>query len=100
MRNGAPQISVVVPVRNAEQTLPALLASLARQDCDEPFEVIVADDASTDGSVAVALDFGQELPLVVCESPTHRGIGGARNTGAARSSASALAFCDADDVVH
>ncbi len=95
-----PDISVVVPVRNAESTLPALLTSLAEQDCDESYEVIVSVDASTDGSVAVARDFARELPLVIRETGRHRGSGPARNVGVEQASAAIVAFCDADDVVH
>ena len=51
-------VSVVIAVHNAETTLPALLTSLAGQNCDERYEVIVADDASTDASVSVAMKVG------------------------------------------
>ena len=93
-------ISVVVPVHNAEATLPDLLASLAGQDCDEPYEVILSDDASTDGSASVASEFARQLPIVVCGGATRRGAAAACNTGVARASGRILAFCDADDVVH
>ena len=97
---GPPDVSVVVAVHNAATTLPALLASLAGQDCDERYEVILADDASTDGSVAVAGRFARQFPVVICRAGERRGPGAARNAGAARASAAVLAFCDADDIVH
>jgi glycosyltransferase involved in cell wall biosynthesis len=93
-----PRISVVVPVHNAERTLPALLESLATQDIAEPFEVVVSDDASTDRSVAVARGFAGDLPLIVRESPARAGPGPAMNAGAARATTPVLAFCGADDV--
>jgi mycofactocin glycosyltransferase len=93
-------VSVVVAVRNCEHTLPALLASLAQQDCVERYEVIVVDDASTDDSLAVARDFARHLPVVICEMPRQRGPGAARNAGVERSRAAILAFCDGDDIVH
>lgn len=95
-----PQVSVVVAVHNAAATLPALLASLAGQDCDERYEVILADDASTDASVAVARRFARRLSVVICEAGERRGPGAARNAGVARASSAVLAFCDADDIVH
>jgi glycosyltransferase involved in cell wall biosynthesis len=50
-----PFVSVLVAARNAETTLPALLDALARQTLPAAaFEVIVADDASTDGTAAAA----------------------------------------------
>lgn len=47
-----PRVSVLVPARNEEAALPALLASLAEQDY-ESFEVIVVDDRSEDGTADV-----------------------------------------------
>lgn len=63
------------------------------------YEVIVADDASTDASMAVARSFAGDMPLIICESARRRGTAAARNAGAARASAQVLAFCDADDIV-
>ncbi len=97
---GRPQVSVVVPVHNAESTLPALLESLAGQDCEEAYEVIVGDDGSTDASVAVARAGTHALSITVRESAARRGAATARNAGAALANAPILAFCDADDVVH
>jgi glycosyltransferase involved in cell wall biosynthesis len=98
--SGPPHVSVVVAVYNAATTLPALLASLADQDCDERYEVIIADDASTDSSVALAGRFARQFPVVICRAAERRGPGAARNAGVARASANVLAFCDADDIVH
>ena len=98
--SGAPDASVVIAVRNAEATLPALLRSLAGQDCDERYEVIVSDDASTDASLSAAEQFVGDLRLVICAARRRRGAGAARNAGVARASAPVLAFCDADDLVH
>ncbi|MFN3840732.1 MAG: glycosyltransferase [Cyclobacteriaceae bacterium] len=46
------RISVVIPVRNEEHSITNLLNDLARQSVP-PYEVIVVDDHSTDGTVAV-----------------------------------------------
>ena len=94
----APEVSVVVAVHDARATLPVLLDALAGQDCAESFEVILSDDASTDGGLALADAFAERLALTVCRSPRRRGPGAARNAGAARARAPLLAFCDADDV--
>ena len=48
----APRISVLLPVRDAEATLPAALASLRAQSL-EGFEVVAVDDGSVDGSLAL-----------------------------------------------
>ncbi|MFC5408195.1 glycosyltransferase [Larkinella bovis] len=58
-----PRISVIIPVRNEERTLPHLLNDLRQQtypfDC---FEVIVADDASTDNTLTVIQELVSQLP--------------------------------------
>ena len=48
----APQWSVVVPYFNEKDYLPATLASLLAQEL-KPFQVILVDNASTDGSAEV-----------------------------------------------
>jgi 4-hydroxybenzoate polyprenyltransferase len=50
-----PPLTVVVPVRDEAARLPALLAALAAQDHPD-LAIVVADDASTDGSPDVARD--------------------------------------------
>jgi GT2 family glycosyltransferase len=89
-----PEVSVVVPVRDGAQSLPALLGSLAAQDLpDSRYEVIVIDNGSRDGSADVAAAHGAR---VVSEPQPNRSR--ARNAGARAAQADALAFIDADCV--
>ncbi|MBO0931715.1 glycosyltransferase family 2 protein [Fibrella aquatilis] len=53
-----PRLTVVIPVRNEANNLPLLLADLSQQDYPD-FEVIVADDASTDNTAALARAFAK-----------------------------------------
>jgi GT2 family glycosyltransferase len=88
------QISVVVPVRDGEETLPALLASLENQTLPrERFETIVVDNGSGDRSAEVARHAGA---TVVAEGRPNRAA--ARNRGVEEASATKLAFIDADCV--
>ena len=48
----APRVSVLLPVRDAVTTLPECFASLSAQSLGD-FELLVVDDASTDGSGAL-----------------------------------------------
>lgn len=86
-------LSVIVPARNAAATLGVTLAALAAQDVDEPFEVIVVNDGSTDGTAAVA-GAARLAPRVIAS--TGAGAAAARNTGARESTGPLLAFTDAD----
>lgn len=93
-------MSVVVPVRNGARTLGTQLEALEDQDYDGRFEVVVADNGSTDasGAVAGAWAAGRADRRVV-DARGRRGPGHARNAGAAAARGELLAFCDADDVV-
>ena len=53
-----PLISVVVPAHNEEKRISQLLKSLARQETDFPFEVIVVDNASSDRTSIIAKEAG------------------------------------------
>jgi glycosyltransferase involved in cell wall biosynthesis len=88
-------VSVIVPARDAGATLPALLDALAAQDLDEPFEVIVVDDGSRDGTAGVAAAH----PVVTAVVPgAGNGPGAARNAGVQAATGTVLAFTDADCV--
>jgi hypothetical protein len=82
--------AVIVPARDAEATLGATLDALAGQAA----EVIVVDNGSRDGTAALAEARG----VTVVRRERGEGPGAARNAGAARTTADALAFTDADCV--
>lgn len=96
---GAPVISVVIPAFNASSTLARQLEALSRNAMSEPWEVLVADNGSTDDTVDVARSWADRLPLRVLDASARRGPAAARNLGAASARSPYLAFCDADDVV-
>ena len=50
-------VSVIVPVYNSSATLAQVLGALSRQNCFQPFEVIVVDDGSTDNTADIAASF-------------------------------------------
>jgi glycosyltransferase involved in cell wall biosynthesis len=93
-------ISVVVPVRDGMPLLEEQLRALAAQKCDEPWEVVIADNGSTDGSLAFARDWSTIHPNVrVVDASGLDGAAAARNAGVEVAAGDLLAFCDADDVV-
>jgi glycosyltransferase involved in cell wall biosynthesis len=101
MPQAVTKISVVVPTFDAAATLPRQLEALSKQEYDGTFEVIVADNGSTDGTFAVAGEFrGRIRHLVLVDASARRGQAYARNAGARVSTGDALLFVDADDEVE
>ncbi len=89
---GPALISVVIPVLNAADTLPAQLEALSGQTYGGKWEVIVSDNGSTDGTP-------DRIPgLRVVDGSDRKGQAHARNVGAAAARGDFIAFCDADDV--
>ena len=94
------KLSVIIPCLNAAGTIGAQLDALAVQQWDQPWEVIVADNGSTDRSLAIVERYRYKLPnLRVVDASARRGQPCALNTGAMAAKGDALAFCDADDEV-
>ena len=90
-------ISFIVPAYNEEQCLAATLDAVhaAGLALGEAYEVVVADDGSTDRTAAVAVEKG-----AVLVSATHRQIAATRNSGARKTTGNLLIFVDADTVVN
>ncbi|MFW6368710.1 MAG: glycosyltransferase family 2 protein [Spirochaetota bacterium] len=89
--------SVIVPVHNKEPVVRRCLESVAEQT-RTPAEVIVVDDASTDGSTLIAREYCERYGWLLLERSVP-GAGGyaARNAGVRASNCEWLAFLDADD---
>lgn len=94
------KLSVIMPVYNAAETVGVQLEALARQRWDEPWEVIVVDNNSRDGSLAVVERYRERLAnLRIVAARDKQGPAYARNVGARVAKGAYLAFCDADDEV-
>jgi glycosyltransferase involved in cell wall biosynthesis len=89
-------LSFIVPAHNEEtllgRTLDAIHAAAA--ELGDPFEVVVADDASTDNTAEIARQCGARVVGVNC-----RQIAATRNAGARVSCGERLFFVDADTVI-
>jgi len=89
-------ISVVIPCFNEASVLGRTLAHLAPHQAASRFEVVVADDGSSDETVAIAARHG--VPVVL-SSGGDRGSAGARNRGANLARGQLLLFLDADVLI-
>jgi glycosyltransferase involved in cell wall biosynthesis len=97
MSTDLPRLSLVIPARNEERHLPALLDSVAvaRRRFDAAVEVIVADNVSEDRTAELARAGGARVVTV-----EQRVIAAVRNGGAAAATGEFLAFIDADCTIH
>lgn len=85
-------MSVIVPVFNRQDLLPATLQSVVAQNY-RPIEVIVVDDGSADKSGEIA----RGCPGVTLLRQANQGVAAARNAGVAASHGDLIAFLDSDD---
>jgi len=94
------KLSVIIPAYNCADTIGQQLDALMRQEWDAPWEVIVADNGSTDDTRAVVERYQGKLPgLRFVDASQRSGAGHARNRGAEEASGDVFLFCDADDEV-
>ena len=89
-------LSIIIPAYNEEKYLPATLESV--RSALTPFsdaELIVVDNASTDRTREIAINFGAKII-----DETIHNIGKVRNTGGNAAAGDILVFIDADTVVQ
>jgi glycosyltransferase involved in cell wall biosynthesis len=89
-------ISFVIPAYNEELLLGRTLIAVneAARMATEPFEIVVADDDSTDRTAIIAAEHGARVISV-----KHRQIAATRNAGGRAAKGDVLVFVDADTVV-
>src|SRR4051794_32650183 len=90
-----PAISVILPVHNRADVLGRAIQSVLDQHLKD-FELMVVDDGSTDGSVAVGKSFADPRIRII-ELGENRGGNAARNAGMRAAGAPLIAFLDSDD---
>lgn len=92
--------SVIIPTYNRAQQLLLTLTSFKTQTYPKHlFEVIVADDGSTDGTKEMVESFKASYPLIYVSHPEQRGRSAVRNLGLRRAKGLYIIFCDADFLV-
>lgn len=90
-------LSFVVPAYNEERYLPATLAAIhaSARELGIDYEIVVADDGSTDATARIAQEAGARVVPVA-----HRQISKTRNSGARHARGDRLVFVDADTQVN
>ena len=88
------EFSIIVPTYNRAPMLRKALDSVFAQDLTD-YEVIVADDGSTDDTAQMVAGYGNRVRYY---QQQNRGPGAARNLGAQQATGEYLAFLDSDDL--
>ena len=91
-----PLVSIIIPVYNAESYLAETIESALAQTLIDK-EIIIIDDGSTDGSLAIARSYCGGMVKVLAQK--NQGAGAARNKGLAEATGRYIQFLDADDLL-
>ena len=91
------KLTVLIPGRNVERTLAETLDSLLAQTWQD-FQVLLVDDASSDGTADIARAYSSRLRLEVLSLPENAGVAGALNAGLQQITTPYIARIDADDI--
>ena len=94
-----PEVSIIVPVYNAEKYLHRCIDSILAQTFTD-FELILIDDGSTDTSGEICDKYAKNNSRIRVMHQKNAGASSARNKGIEESVGKYLLFCDSDDFVH
>ena len=99
----APQISVIITLYNYEQFIEGCAESIDRAaaQLSAPIEIVIVDDASTDGSLAKArrVQMGLGRPVRIIQKYLNTGLADARNVGTQIARAPYVFMMDADNLI-
>ena len=96
------QVSIICNVFNHEKYLRDALDGFVKQQTTFPFEVLIHDDASTDGSTAILKEYEEKYPhlfkcLYQTENQYSKGARISRDFQASRATGKYIAICEGDD---
>ena len=95
----APRVSVIVLNHNGEQIIAKCLEHLLVQTFDD-FEIVVLDNNSTDGSLAIMERYLGTGRLAIVRAKRNLGVAGGRNLGVRHAQGAIVAFIDNDGYAH
>ncbi|HET6403559.1 MAG TPA: polyprenol monophosphomannose synthase [Candidatus Thermoplasmatota archaeon] len=88
-------VSIVVPTYNERQNLPRLVAAIA-EVMRWPYEIVVVDDSSPDGTADLARDLAKTYPVRLLSRPAKSGLGSAYRDGFLQAKGDLIFEMDAD----
>ncbi len=92
-------LSLIVPVYNAEKYLKKCLDSLCNQKTSYQYEIIAVNDGSTDSSLEILEEYKRENQNIRIITQKNQGISAARNIGIENAYGQYIGFVDNDDFV-
>ena len=94
------KISIIISCLNEEDTIANQLTAVTSQRWSEPWETIVSDNGSTDGSLNIITQFSDKFSnLSIVDASDRKGSAHALNVGVKAAIGESLLFCDSDDEV-
>lgn len=92
------QVSVIVPIYNAEAYIEECVRSILNQTFSD-FELILVDDGSKDGSLELCKKIASQDSRVKVIHQENAGSAAAKNTGISLARGNYISFCDSDDTI-
>ena len=92
------ELSVIMPIYNAEKTLRRAIESMIGQTYQD-WELILIDDGSTDASSKICDEYAEKYDKVSVTHQENFGVSIARNNGLKKASGIYIAFLDSDDYI-
>jgi glycosyltransferase involved in cell wall biosynthesis len=95
------QVTVLLPAYNEHRAMPPVLEEIVAALADQglQYEILVVDDASTDGTAEIVEEFARscwQCPVRVIRCPERRGAGAARKVGIRHARGELIVMLDAD----
>lgn len=98
MENNNPALSIIIPVHNVEKELSRCIESALQQTYTD-FEYRVINDASTDNTLKIAMEYAENDARIRVIDQAWGGVSKARNNGIKASRGRFIGFVDGDDFV-
>ena len=92
------EVSVIMPIYNAEPTLRRCIDSILAQDY-EYYELILINDGSLDATPMICDEYAEKDSRIIVIHQENKGVSYARNIGIKTAKGKWIAFCDSDDTV-
>ena len=93
-----PEISIIVPVYNAEAYLPKCIDSILKQSFQD-FEILLINDGSTDKSCEICDEYALKDKRIFVYQKNNGGVSSARNLGLSKAIGKWVYFVDSDDTL-